>query len=297
MSLSLKHNYDFNFKGDKSDRLVSFIFGFLMYSMTIALASCFFTNNLTTEWKNALNGHLTVEFQTRVDGTDDVLTPRQHEEISEVIKSLPGIRSVRRLRDSEILKILEPWLAGTAIPDDFPFPVIYDVEADPDSSPDLLILSEQLSKISQGVKIHNHANWYAPLTKISDGLFVFAILLSVLMCITVCATVIFITKKTLSVHKDIVKILQLIGAPNSYIASQFKKYYFSWGCKSSFMSLILSIATIFGINYVTATNMLNWEVLKYVGGAIIVPIITTILIMVTSHRTVLFFLQRDEWLS
>ncbi len=81
MSLSLKHDYDFNFQGDKSDRFVSFIFAFLMYSVTIALASSFFTNNLTEEWKDALNGHLTVEFQTRVDGADEILTPRQHEEI------------------------------------------------------------------------------------------------------------------------------------------------------------------------------------------------------------------------
>ena len=297
MSLSLKHDYDFNFQGDKSDRFVSFIFAFLMYSVTIALASSFFTNNLTEEWKDALNGHLTVEFQTRVDGADEILTPRQHEEITEIIKSLPGVRSVRKLRDSDILKILEPWLAGTAIPDDFPFPVIYDVETNPEMSPDLLVLSEQLSKISHGVKIHNHANWYAPIMKISDGLFIFAILLSILVGITVCTTVIFITKKTLSVHRDSVKILQLIGANNSYIASQFKKYYFSIGCKASFLSICLSLLTILGINYVTSASLLNLEVLEYIGGAVIIPIITTIVVMITSQRTVLFFLKNDKWLS
>jgi cell division transport system permease protein len=293
----LKYDFDFNFGGDKSNRFIPFIIGFLMYSASIAVISCFFTQNLTSDWNNALNGRITVEFQSNVDGVDETLTERQKEEVFQTLQSTRGIKNVRKLQESDILKILEPWLSSTAIPDDFPFPTIFDVEAEKNANVDLLALSNKLSKISQGVKVHDHANWYAPIMKISNGLFYFAVLLSLLIVATVCITVIFITKKTLSVHQDVVKILQLIGSNNSYIAAQFKRYYFAVGIRASLMSIALGILTILGMNFVLSADLLSIGTLKYMLAAVLIPAISTALIMSTSQNTVLFFLNNENWLN
>ncbi|MDR3180126.1 MAG: hypothetical protein LBT70_04500 [Holosporaceae bacterium] len=287
-------DFDFDFYSDKTNRFVPFIIGFLMYSVTIAIMSCFFTCNLTSEWSNALNGHVTIEFQSNIDGPDESLTPTQIQEIIQMVESTEGIKSIKKLEDSDILKILEPWLSGTSIPDDFPFPTIFDVESDKNIPLDLLRLTEKLAKISPGVKIHDHSNWYTPILKISNGLFSFAILLSVLIFITVLTTVVFITKKTLSVHQNIVKILQLVGANDRYIAAQFNKYYFSVGCKASLMSIILGITTVFGMVYIFS-GKLDFTTLVCVGIAITIPVFTTLLVMITARKSVVFFLNNDEW--
>jgi cell division transport system permease protein len=294
--MDLSRNSDFNFSGDKSNKFIPFIIGFLMYSATIAVMSCFFTHSLTSEWSNALNGHMTIEFQANVIGAEEALTEKQKEEVIKVLQSTAGIKSAKLLCETEILKILEPWLSSTSIPDDFPFPTIFDVEAQKNEKIDLLLLTEKLSKISQGAKIHDHANWYAPIVKISNGLFFFAILLSVLIFITVCATVVFITKKTLNTHEDIVKILQLIGANNSYIADQFKKYYFSIGCRASLLSILFSILTVSGIIFISSSGI-GIAALKYIIIFLIIPIVTTILVMVTSKNSVVFFLNNDKWIG
>ncbi|MDR2107352.1 MAG: hypothetical protein LBO73_02440 [Holosporaceae bacterium] len=286
--------YDFDFQSDKSGKFVPFIIGFLMYSVTIAIMSGFFTQNLTSGWRDALNGRITVEFQSNVDGAEESLTEKQKDEILKILKSTEGIKFARKLHESDMLKILEPWLCGTTIPDNFPFPVIFDVEADRDVKIDLLLLSDRLSKISPKVRIHDHANWYAPIVKISNGLFGFAVILSVLIFATVCATVIFITRKTLGVHLGTVKILRLIGANNLYIASQFKRYYFSVGCRASVISLLCSLATIFGIIFVSSSEIWSLSSIKYVLAAILIPLITTMLVMTTSKSTVLFFLKDDN---
>ncbi|MDR1235809.1 MAG: hypothetical protein LBJ96_02270 [Holosporaceae bacterium] len=293
--MNFSKNYDFDFKSDRSNRFIPFIIGFLMYSVTIAAMSGLFTYNLTSEWRDSLSGRITVEFQSNIDVTDTTLTDKQNEEILKIVKSTPGVKFVRKLREIDILKILEPWLSGTAIPDDFPFPTIFDVETDKDVQVDLLLMSEKLSKVSRGVRIHDHANWYAPIMKVSNGLFGFAVILSVLIFATVCATVIFITRKTLGVHLNTVKILQLIGANSIYIASQFKRYYFSVGCKSSAISIICSLLTIVWISFVLPTAE-NISLFKYIILSIIIPFITTFLIMMTSQRTVLFFLK-DKWID
>ncbi|MDR0677737.1 MAG: hypothetical protein LBF57_03655 [Holosporaceae bacterium] len=293
--MNFSSDYDFDFKSDRSNKFVPFIVGFLMYSVTIAVISAFFTYSLTSKWKDALNGRITIEFQSNIKGAGEALTEKQEEEIEKTIKSTAGIKSARRLREADILKVIEPWLNGTAIPDDFPFPVIFDAEAQRDVSIDLLSLSEKLSKISRGVRIHNHATWYGAIEKISNGLFSFAIILSILIFVTVCSTIIFITGKMLNVHHNIVKILQLIGANSTYIASQFRKYYFFMGCKSSLISIGCSLLTMVGI--ISISNPDVWSVVKYILITIVVPLVTTALIMATSKNTVLFFLKSDRWIN
>lgn len=297
MSLTLKYDYDFDFQTDKSNRLIPFILSFLMYSVIIAIISGMFTFNLTREWDTSLNGHLTVEVQSTTDGISASITEKQKNEILQTLKSTKGIKFARQLQDGDILKILEPWLSDTAIPDDFPFPAIFDVETDHETKVDLLELSSRLSKIAAGIKIHDHANWYAPILKISRGLFGFSMILALFVFITVCITVIFITKKTLSVHKDIVRILQLIGARNAYIAAQFKKYYFSVGCKASAFAIVISVITIVSLNWLMVGTFFPVDSVKYFVVTLCIPIFVTMLVMFTSKNTVLFFLQKDEWIG
>jgi cell division transport system permease protein len=259
--------------------------------------SAFFSYNLTSGWKKALSGRVTIEFQSNVYGADETLTDKQLQEIMKVITSTAGVKYVKKLKESDILKVLEPWISGAAIPDDFPFPAIYDVETDEDAQVDLLSLRDKLSKISYGVKIHDHSNWYAPIAKISSGLFGFSIILSILIFATVCATTIFITRKSLETHLKAVKILQLIGANDAYVASQFKRYYFAVGCKSSLISIVCSFLTIAGIIFASAAEPLSLTVLRYVAAAVVVPFFTAILATITSKNTVLFFLKNDKWIG
>lgn len=295
MSLSLNFDSDFNFSGDKINRFVPFVIGFLVFSVTIALMSALFTHQLTSEWSNALNGHMTIEFQSNVVGEGEALTEKQQNEIINIVSKTPGITKIKKLTESDMLKILEPWLSSTSIPDDFPLPTIFDVESDT-KKVDLLLLTEKLSKISQGVKIHNHSNWYAPIVKISDSLFFFSILLSFLILGTVCATVIFIAKYTLKSHEDVVKILQLIGASNYYIASQFKQYYFAVGLKSSAISIVLSLLALMRIFFVYPG--LSWgTIFEYFVLSLLVPVAATAVLIVTSKNSVMFFLKEDKWIS
>lgn len=296
MSLSLNFDSDFNFSGDKINRFVPFVIGFLVFSVTIALMSALFTHQLTSEWSDALNGHMTIEFQSNVIGEGEALTEKQQREVIDIVSRTPGITKVNKLEESDMLKILEPWLSCTSIPDDFPFPTIFDVESDTSTKVDLLLLTEKLSKISQGVKIHNHSNWYVPIIKISDTLFFFSILLSFLILCTVCATVIFITKYTLKSHEDVVKILQLIGANNFYIASQFKQYYFYVGLKASAISVGLSLLTLLRIFFVYPG--LSWvTMLGYFMVSLLVPVAAIATLIFTSKNSVMFFLKEDKWVS
>ncbi len=295
--MALSFQYDFNFKTDKMNKFVAIIFGFLIYCMSITLMSGVFTYNLTDNWDRSLNGQLTIEFPAHSEGVHSTLTEKQRDQVLHLLQGTSGLIRVRQLKDADILKILEPWLDSTAIPDDFPFPTLFDVEISKNANVDLLELTSRLSKISKGVRIHNHANWYASIEKISKGLFGFSVLLSILILLTVCSTIIYIVKKALSAHKDVVRILQLIGARDKYIASQFRRYYFSVSLKSSLISFVLCVLTILEITYLISAPWISWNNIKYLGISFCVPIVIVMIVMITSQNTVLYFLRKEDWLD
>ncbi len=295
--MSFTSKYDFNFKSDKTNSFIVFVFGFLMYCITITFMSGIFTYQLTSDWRNALSGKLTIEFPSKTDGITETLTDKQKTEVINIVQSVPGVLSVSKIKEADLLKILEPWLYGTAIPDDFPFPTLFDVDIDKNVTIDLLNLTAKLSKISSDVRIHDHSNWYNPISKFSKGLCGFSILLSFLILMTVCSTIILITKKTLKEHHDIVKILQLIGANDKYISSQFMNYYLSLSMKGVIISIILSLFTILGITYITDNDWLSIINIQYSVISIIVPTMIVFVIMLTSKSTVGYFLKNEDWVD
>lgn len=295
MSFSLK--YDFDFQSDGSNRFIVIVFGFLMYCMTIAAMSGLFTYNTTKGWSDTLNGKLTVEFPSAVDGNSGALTEKQNIDVVAALLGTPGVVRAKKLKEADMLKILEPWLSSTAIPDDFPFPTLFSVETDRLVDVDLLALTSKLSKISQGVRIHNHASWYTPISKISQGLFGFSALLLFFILVTVIATIILITKKTLVGHKNSVKVLQIIGAQSNYIAKQFNKYYFSLSLKGALISIVMSCGTIWAVNYLMNTNWMSLENIKYVIISVLVPFFSMIVVMLTSKSTVMYFLKTEDWID
>ena len=295
--MAFSSSYDFDFKRDKSRIFLIIVLGFLMYCMTVTAISGIFTYQQTNDWKTALHGKLTIEFPSNVDGVKEILTEKQKGEVISVVQSTPGISYIRQLKDSDVLRIVEPWLSSTAIPDDFPFPILFDVGINKNVSVDLLGLTSRLAKISSGVRIHDHSKWYTPIENISLSLFGFAMLLLILMLLTVCSTTIFITKKTLQVHRDVVKNLQLIGAKDSYISAQFKRYYFDLGLKGALLSVLLSLLSIAGITYIANAEPFSFMNMQYSAVSVIVPMLVVLLIMLTSRSTVIYFLKREDWVD
>ena len=300
--MSRASQYDFDFDSDTSNRLLPFIMSFLFFTACMAIISCIFTYDLTRRWSNSLNGKLSIEIQAVTTGdntnsSDACLTANQIDEIIKIVQDTPGVKSVKRLQDEDMLKILEPWLNVTAIPDDFPFPIILDVQTNEKCKIDLLGLTEKISRVTSNVRIHDHANWYAALERVSNGLFLFAFLLTGFVLFTVCAVVIFITRKNLMVHKNVIKILQMVGARNNYIAAQFKNYYFSIGCKASIITFVLGLLIIFMVNVVSGTSWYSMLCLAYICALLLVPFAMTFIVMFTTRRAVLFFLDNDNWVG
>lgn len=288
---------DFPFHTDKSCKISVWIVAFMMYIVCFAVISCILTGSVISNWRSAIVGKLTIEFPVNVDNFNCTLTAEQQNAAKDTIVSCSGVKSARVLESSE-LKIMLNNIFGTVdIPDDFPMPVIFDVCLDGNQEVDFSILSEKLMRVSPGVKIYDHAKWYENSLNLWDTLWMFSFLLSITILFVICVIVVFMTYNGLKIYDRIVRILQIIGAGDQYIASQFCRYNLIAGMRSFIVCLIFSFVTFLFLYYSFNIVVCLFDILKYIIAIIVTSGFVVFLSVETTKLTVLYALRKEEMLG
>jgi len=109
--------------------------------------------------------------------------------------------------------------------------------------------------------------------------------------------VVFVTRTGLSIHRNVIEILHLIGAQDNYIAKQFQRHSLALGLRGGMIGSALALATILTIGYmlgrvesalvpVVLLSLPEWALLA------LLPFATAGIAMVTARMTVLGTLAR-----
>lgn len=217
---------DVPLRNDPASRYLPWTVGLLVFLATLALAVGMVLASAGEMWRQNLSGTLTVQIPPVVqlpDGASDGAPLEDRVAAAlESLRRVPGVTAAAPLSSDRIGAMLEPWLGKDALRVGLPMPVLIDVQTDPSTSIDLAALATALSAASPGATLDDHASW---LRRLSDFALAaqavsFAVILVIL--ISAVATVIFTTRTGLAIHRDVVEVLHLIGARDSYVAWQFQ---------------------------------------------------------------------------
>jgi cell division transport system permease protein len=211
---------DVPLSGDPASRYLPWTVGLLVFLATLAFAAGMFLSSVGETWRQNLSGTLTVQIPAPETGDR---TARVAAAV-ELLLATPGIVAVRRIPDTEIAALLEPWLGKQVLGLELPMPDLIDATVGKDSEIDLPALSTRLSQVAPGAVVDNHAVWLRRLTDFAAiaETVSFAVMIVILM--SAVATVIFTTRTGLAIHSDVVEVLHLIGAQDSYVARQFQSH-------------------------------------------------------------------------
>jgi cell division transport system permease protein len=211
---------DVPLSGDPASRYLPWTVGLLVFLATLAFAAGMFLSSVGETWRQNLSGTLTVQIPAPETGDR---TARVAAAV-ELLLATPGIVAVRWIPDTEIAALLEPWLGKQVLGLELPMPDLIDATVGKDSEIDLPALSTRLSQVAPGAVVDNHAVWLRRLTDFAAiaETVSFAVMIVILM--SAVATVIFTTRTGLAIHSDVVEVLHLIGAQDSYVARQFQSH-------------------------------------------------------------------------
>lgn len=207
---------DLPLSNDPASRYIPWTVGLLVFLATLSLAIGFFLLSAGENWRRSLSGTLTIQVPAG---------PHQQSftgSVIDLLSATPGVDAVRRITDDEVATMLEPWLGAEISTLDLPMPVLIDATVRRGHAIDIEALSTRLMAVAPGTVVDEHAVWLRRLTDLAAIAATVSLSVMVLVLLSAVITVVFTTRTGLAIHSDVVEVLHLIGAKDSYIARQFQ---------------------------------------------------------------------------
>ena len=265
--------------------------GILVFLATVVLAITLILSATADKWETNVSGTYTVQVP---DG------PRHSIKVSAAIdylSSFPGIVSAKLISELEVGIILQPWLGPNYSELNLPLPSLIDLKFEKGKEVDKKSLIEGLEKVAPGATADDHSIWLEKLTDFIEVGKTITFVILALILFSIVVTVVFTTRAGLAIQKDVVEVLHLIGAQDSYVALQCQIHACRLAIYGSILGFGLGAMLIFfvrfywgsfGVGFIPEFTF-SWE--QWLGLAT-VPIVAIVLVIITVGCTVMKVLGR-----
>ena len=128
-----------------------------------------------------------------------------------------------------------------------PMPRLIDVKLKKDAEINFMALAEKLATVAPQASLDNHKLWLNKLINFASGLKMLALSVLALVIGITSGAIFYSTQTSLGLHKDIIEILHLLGAKDTYIAQQYAAKTAVLGFWGGLIGVVFAVPTIFVI--------------------------------------------------
>ena len=287
----LSRRSDLPLKGDATSRFLPWLVALMVFLSAVSVAGVFVIADVIGRWDHDVSGTLTVQVIPVGGDGGEAMTDERVRAAVEVVRPTHGVLAVRALDKKQTLALLEPWLGSTEVVQDLPLPRLIDVTIASGAGIDLVELGDRLAKAVPGASLDDHRIWLSRLINLSRTIQWLAVAVVLLIGFVTSATVIYATRTGMSVHRDVIEVLHLIGAHDDYIARQFADRAFALGFNGGLLGLGLAVPILTAIGWAAKRmegGFLPQLSLSLPGFIVIglLPAGAALLAMVTARATV-----------
>jgi cell division transport system permease protein len=191
----------------------------MAFLAVFALALAFSLNRLADRWEAELAGTATV----RVSAPEGQIDAQVAAALR-ALEQTPGVEGARALTDDEQRALLAPWFGPDLPVDALPLPRLIEFREVPPGF-DATGLRLRLQAEAPGAVLDDHTRWRAPLVAAADRLRMLALIALALMGFVVAALVTLAASSALASNRQVIEVLRLVGARDSYIARAFVRRF------------------------------------------------------------------------
>ena len=280
---------------DSSSRFLPWIIALMVFLAAFALAAAMLLADAIERWDRGLSGSLTVQVPP---AQTDQETRKRVDRVVEILRATPGIEAAEPLSREQLGDLLEPWLgSGAAAAEDLPLPRLIDVKRRPDAALDATALTERIGQAAPGAVVDDHQGWLNRLVRYARALEATASATVVIIAAVAVATVVFATLTRMSIHREVIDLLHLMGATNAYVARQFERHALLLGCGGGIIGLLAATLALLALDraaaglgdmLLPAPKLLPWQWAVLAA----LPAATGPIAMVTARVTVIARLRQ-----
>ncbi|MFQ6018560.1 MAG: cell division protein FtsX [Kiloniellaceae bacterium] len=282
---------------DASGRFLPWLVAIMVYLAALALVSAMAMNKLVQRWDQGLSGRITVQIPPAVPGGAAGEAADPIDPVLRLLTGTPGVRRAEVLEPDEISQLLEPWLGTGAAAQDLPMPTLIAVTIDPAAETDLKALARQVAQAAPGATLDDHQRWLGNLLDLARSIELVAALVVLLVGVSAVTMVVFVTRMGLAVHGQVIELLHLIGAQDSYVAREFQSHASKLALRGGVLGLVLAVLTVVSVGRVLgpteAALLPNFALLPIEWTLLaVLPLAVAAVAMLTARLTVLRTLAR-----
>ncbi len=218
-------------------RFLPWVLALMVFLATLAALGALALNDTVRRWDRSVRGNLTIEIPWAANPP----LAEQTAAALDVVNDTAGIAAVRELTRDELATLLVPWLGDSAALDDLPLPALIDVSLDKTAPADIDNLRSRLAEAVPGAILDDHQAWLAQMLKLARGVQLAAGIIVLLLAGAVGAVVVLAMRATLASNHDVLEVLHLIGAQDSFIAGQFQAHAVRLSLRGALTGLAMTL--------------------------------------------------------
>ncbi len=200
-------------------RLTLFSAAAMAFLAVFALALSLASGRLAQSWGDQLARSSTV----RISAAPEEMSAQTTAALR-VLETTPGIEDARALTVEEQQALLEPWFGPDLPVDTLPVPQLIDITETPDGY-DAAGLRLRLSAEVPGAVLDDHTRWRRPLVAAASSLRLLGWLSILLIAAATGAMITLAANAALAANAQVIAVLRLVGATDSYIAGAFVRRF------------------------------------------------------------------------
>ena len=290
-----KRQYDLPLRRGEGTRFLVVLIGLMTFLAVIALSASYALGGIAERWTSGLENHITVEIPaTKPDGT--LLSPQEVKSLTAdmvtLITNQPGVVSAEPMSEEDIQQLVDPWLGDTGLLEDMPLPGLITVTVNRDNKRILDVLDQRIKNVADNASLDTHESWLNDVLGFTNSMRFAALLLVLIITLIAIIAVAGAIRARISIHKEEVELLHLMGASDTYISKQFQRYAFILALTGAIGGTVLGGISLLIIKWLSGEmNGLLLPDFSLSGLQIIsliaIPVIAALIALITSRQTVL----------
>lgn len=243
---------DLPLDSDPASRFLPWLIALMVFLSALALAGAFTLGGVMERWDRDVSGTLTVQIappDEKGAKAERLLAERSATAVR-LLEQTPGVIAARPLGKDQLVALIEPWLGSGDILQDMPLPLLIDVTVTPGADLDVAALAERLARAVPGASLDDHRVWLSRLIELSRTIRFLALATVMLIGIVTAATIVYATRAGMAVFGEVIQVLHLVGAQDSYVAKQFADRALTLAFRGGAAGLVLAVPTLAGLAWV-----------------------------------------------
>jgi cell division transport system permease protein len=200
-------------------QLTFFVSAAMAFLAVFALALSLASGRLADRWSDELARSATLRLNAPADQKAE-----QTAAALRILTQTPGVARARALSAEEQAALLAPWFGADLPLEDLPVPQLIEI-IEGDSGYDVAGLRLRLSAELPGAVLDDHTRWRRPLVEAANSLRRLGLIAVLLIGGATAAMITLAANAALAANAQVIEVLRLVGARDSYIAQAFVRRF------------------------------------------------------------------------